>query len=153
MANPKKSKVGSKGKGNNKGKQERKSSQQVRIVHSPDVDIACCKQDDGRDTLATMAPMDRVAAVAPFWQSQSPEQRVELLSISLETLSEYAKQQAARAARAAAQHLKEVARLEGDTAADVLACPPVNLEPSFEEVLEEGVTRSRTRSTWKVRQW
>jgi hypothetical protein len=58
-----------------------------------------CVQDDGREV--QLPPQERVAAVRPFWETLTQEQRVALLSIDLEELRGRAKDVAARQRRQA----------------------------------------------------
>ena len=54
----------------------------------------CHVQDDGREM--QLPPQERVAAVRPFWETLTQEQRVQLLSIDLDDLQARAKDVAAR---------------------------------------------------------
>ena len=56
---------------------------------------AIVSQDEYGRELST-PPQDRVAAVRPFWESMSDQQRAELLSVTLPELQERAKEIAVR---------------------------------------------------------
>lgn len=56
-------------------------------------------QDDGREVL--LPPQERVAAVRPFWETLTQEDRVELLSITIEDLRARSKEVLARLRRQA----------------------------------------------------
>ena len=56
-------------------------------------------QDDGREV--QLPPQERVAAVRPFWETLTQEDRVELLSITVEDLRARSKEVVARLRRQA----------------------------------------------------
>ncbi len=134
--------------------------------------------DAGRE----LGPQDRVEAVRPFWSSQPQAERVNLLTVDIQTLLERAKmltetarQQAGEAAgckssgtgqqpvccdrchAACARLMRCLCSLLPLAAAEIdceqLDMIAMGLEPTMEEVLEEGVNRLKARSTWKLWTW
>ncbi len=59
-------------------------------------------QEDGREV--QLPPQERVAAVRPFWETLTQEERVELLSITVEDLRARSKDVVARMRRLAGAH-------------------------------------------------
>jgi len=62
-------------------------------------------QEDGREV--QLPPQERVAAVRPFWETLTQEQRVELLSISVDELRTRAKDVVARLRKQAGEYCTE----------------------------------------------
>lgn len=58
-------------------------------------------QEDGREIL--LPPQERVAAVRPFWETLTHEERVELLSITVDDLRTRSKDVVARLRRQAGE--------------------------------------------------
>lgn len=94
--------------------------------------------------LQHLTPQEHVAAVKPLWETLDEAERLKLLTVPLDDLTTYAKEQAARAKAVADAEAAEALRL-----GHVI----VSLEPPVDEVLEEGLARSRERGTWKVWHW
>lgn len=80
----------------------------------------------------------------PLWETLSANDRIQLLTIPLEELRSYAKQQAARAKAVADAEAAE-ALLAGNIV--------ITLEPPVDKVLETGLERSKERGTWKIWRW
>ncbi|KAK9806100.1 hypothetical protein WJX72_001362 [[Myrmecia] bisecta] len=105
------------------------------------------KQQPQQDEFVTqLPPQERVQAVRPFWETQSHEQRVDLLSIDIDELRARAKELTIRQQKQAALEAAEAELSDGQPL-------PINLEPTPEEILEEGIKRLQDKSTWKVWQW
>lgn len=62
-------------------------------------------QEDGREV--HLPPQERVAAVRPFWETLTQEQRVELLSISVDELRTRAKDVVVRLRKQAGEYRSE----------------------------------------------
>ncbi|GFR52505.1 hypothetical protein Agub_g15080 [Astrephomene gubernaculifera] len=94
--------------------------------------------------LTQQSPQERVALVRPLWETLQLDERAKLLSIDLEGV------------RARAKQLAEAARQQA--VADAPEGEPLDpalleLEPSIEDVLEEGIRRLKEKGTWKLWQW
>lgn len=59
----------------------------------------CLQDDPARDALLQQSPQERVVAVRPLWQGLSRDERVQLLTVSLDELRQYAQLAAARLAK------------------------------------------------------
>ncbi|BDA41097.1 probable inactive ubiquitin carboxyl-terminal hydrolase 54 at C-terminar half [Coccomyxa sp. Obi] len=132
-----------KGKGSSKGKGGKGKDSKGSNVRRPN-----SHQEDGREIL--LPPQERVAAVRPFWETLTHEERVELLSITVDDLRARSKDVVARLRRQAAA---EAAELEAETGEPGEIPWAVNLEPTVEELLEEGIKRLHSRDTWKLWKW
>jgi Ubiquitin carboxyl-terminal hydrolase len=91
-----------------------------------------------------LAPLERMAAVRPLWQSLTPEEREAALTVPLDDLRAYAKELAARHRAASEAELAEAA-----AAGQVI----LTFDPTLDEVLDEGLERSKASGTWKVWHW
>ena len=85
-----------------------------------------------------------MAAVRPLWETLTQSQRDTLLTVSLDELRAYAKEVAARN-RAAA----EVDYAEALASGQLV----ITLEDSVDQVLEQGLGRTKERGSWKVWEW
>ncbi|EFJ48600.1 hypothetical protein VOLCADRAFT_104654 [Volvox carteri f. nagariensis] len=101
-------------------------------------------QQENTKDLTQQPPQERVALVRPLWETLDQEERVKLLSIGLDSV------------RARANQLAEAARQQA--VADAPEGEPLDpalleLEPSMEDVLEEGIKRLKEKGTWKLWHW
>ena len=85
-----------------------------------------------------------MASVRPLWQSLTPEEREAALTVPLDDLRAYAKEQAARNRLAS-----EAEMVEAAAAGQII----LTFDPALDEVLEQGLTRSKKSGTWKVWHW
>jgi len=91
-----------------------------------------------------LPPLERIASVRPLWQSLTPEERERALIVPLEDLRAYAKEQAARHRLA-----NEAEMAEAAAAGQIILA----FDPTLDEVLEQGLTRSKECGTWKIWRW
>ncbi|GLI67376.1 hypothetical protein VaNZ11_011557 [Volvox africanus] len=101
-------------------------------------------QQENTKDLTQQSPQERVTLVRPLWETLTQEERIKLLSINLDSV------------RARAKQLAEAARQQA--VADAPEGEPLDpalleLEPSIEDVLEEGIKRLQDKGTWKLWQW
>lgn len=94
--------------------------------------------------LQNLDPQDHIAAVKPFWETLSQDERLDLLLFPLEDLHAYAKLQAERQ--------KKQAEME---AAEALQLGRVNLnfDPPLDDTFAESIERTKANGTWKVWEW
>ncbi|KAG7673994.1 hypothetical protein Ndes2526B_g02526 [Nannochloris sp. 'desiccata'] len=91
-----------------------------------------------------LPPLERMASVRPLWQSLTPEEREAVLTVPLEDLRAYAKEQAARHRLA-----NEADMAEAAAAGQII----LTFDPTLDEVLDQGLARSKECGTWKVWHW
>ncbi|GIL82776.1 hypothetical protein Vretimale_8343 [Volvox reticuliferus] len=101
-------------------------------------------QQENTKDLTQQSPQERVTLVRPLWETLAQEERIKLLSIELDSV------------RARAKQLAEAARQQA--VADAPEGEPLDpalleLEPSIEDVLDEGIKRLQEKGTWKLWQW
>ncbi|KXZ54862.1 hypothetical protein GPECTOR_4g934 [Gonium pectorale] len=89
-------------------------------------------------------PQERVGLVRPLWETLGQDERVKLLTVELENVRGRAKQIAEAARKQAVADAPE-----GEPLDPAL----LELEPSIEDVLEEGIKRLKEKGTWKLWQW
>eukprot|EP00878_Enallax_costatus_P016312 GHUV01017110.1.p1 GENE.GHUV01017110.1~~GHUV01017110.1.p1 ORF type:complete len:287 (+),score=113.06 GHUV01017110.1:359-1219(+) len=98
-------------------------------------------KEEKQDAAALLNPAERVAAVRPMWEQRQHDERVQLLTVDVDTLRQQAK--------AVSEKQRATAVVEpGVELADY-----VLTDISLEEVLEEGLRRLKTKETWKVWQF
>ncbi|GLC41576.1 hypothetical protein PLESTM_001216400 [Pleodorina starrii] len=107
------------------------------------------KKGKGAKTKGSKPPakkpqQERVTLVRPLWETLEQEERVKLLSIDLDSVRSRAKQLAEAARQQAVADAPE-----GEPLDPAL----LELEPSIEDVLEEGIKRLKEKGTWKLWQW
>ncbi|CAD7697548.1 unnamed protein product [Ostreobium quekettii] len=88
------------------------------------------------------SPHDRVSFIRPFWETLSQEERVKLLTVSLEDVRARAEAHAERAKALAAKGI-----------ASDPQTPQGRLEPRVAEILATGLQRIATDPTWKIWRW
>ncbi|WIA33521.1 hypothetical protein OEZ86_006646 [Tetradesmus obliquus] len=97
-------------------------------------------KEEAKDAAVLLNPAERVAAVRPMWEQRPHSERVELLTVDLDTLRQQAKAQADKQ--------RATAAAEGGDLAEYAA-----LDVPLEEVLAEGLRRLNNQDTWKVWQF
>lgn len=56
--------------------------------------LSCKQKEEAKDAAVLLNPAERVAAVRPMWEQRPHSERVELLTVDLDTLRQQAKAQA-----------------------------------------------------------
>jgi Protein of unknown function (DUF629) len=94
--------------------------------------------------LQHLPPQDHIAAVKPFWETLTQEERRDLLTFPLAELTAFAASQAEAQRKQAAVE-----------AAEALAVGRValNFDAPLDEVFDVSLRRSKEHGTWKVWQW
>lgn len=146
--------MGGNKKKNSKGKSAPKLKSKVhcRPISSPRSLIGnlnslsdCLQDEEYLEGLQSLQPVERMAEVAPYWQSISAEQRSELLEAKVSDLRVFAARQSARIRK----------QREADIAETIAAGfpEPIFLDRPLDSELEGGLKRSQARGTWKVWFW
>jgi len=97
------------------------------------------------EDLQHLTPADRIAEVRCFWESTTPDERLDLLKISISDLRAYT------ASKVLLIEKEREASIADSIAQNVP--PPIFLDPNWSDVLESGLKRSQARDTWKQWQW
>jgi hypothetical protein len=64
------------------------------LLHSASACLSCKQKEEAKDAAVLLNPAERVAAVRPMWEQRPHSERVELLTVDLDTLKQQARAQA-----------------------------------------------------------
>ena len=95
--------------------------------------------------LQYLTPADRIAEVRSFWESTTPDERLDLLKVSISDLRAYT------ASKVLLIEKEREASIADSISQNVP--PPIFLDPNWSDVLESGLKRSQARDTWKQWKW
>jgi hypothetical protein len=79
--------------------------------------LSCKQKEEAKDAAVLLNPAERVAAVRPMWEQRPHSERVELLTVDLDTLKQQAKAQADKQRAHAGAHSGDSSAAGNGTAA------------------------------------